>query len=86
MRLTPADIRQRAENIEHNAATVRWEVENLQTLLAGLLPSFSGNRSSSFSRAFERERTTISQWEQIVRCFAEELRAVAARTESVQSD
>jgi WXG100 family type VII secretion target len=81
IRLTPADIRRRAENIEQNAATVRREVENIQALLDGLRPTFLGNKSSKFFKAFDRERTAMSQWDDIVRSFADELRAVATRME-----
>lgn len=85
-RLTPADIRKRAEHIEQNASMVRHEVDTIQAMLAGLPSASPGNQSHPIHRALDSERTTISQWEQIVRSFAEELRAVAMRMERVESD
>lgn len=84
-RLTSADIRKRAEQIEQNATMVRHEVDTIQAMLAGL-PSTSPGNSNPIHRTLVRERSTLSQWEQIVRSFAEELRAVATRMERVESD
>lgn len=84
-RLTSADIRKRAEQIEQNATMVRHEVDTIQAMLAGL-PSASPGKSNPIHRTLDRERSTLSQWEQIVRSFAEELRAVATRMERVEGD
>jgi len=86
LRLTSADIRQRAEHIEQNANMVRHEVETIRAMLDGLPPATPGNQSNHIHRALDRERTAISQWGHIVCSFAEELRAVAIRMESVESD
>lgn len=86
LRLTSADIRKRAEHIEQNATMVRHEVETIQVMLDSLPPVSPGYQPNNFHRTLDRERTAISQWEHIVRCFAEELRVVAMRMESVESD
>jgi hypothetical protein len=86
LRLTSADIRKRAEHIEQNANMVRHEVETIRAMLDGLPPASPGYQPNHIHRTLDRERTTISQWEHIVCSFAEELRVVAMRMESVESD
>ncbi len=81
IRLTPPDIRRRADVINQNADIVRREVENIQVLLNGLRPTFLGNKADRFFKAFDQERANMEQWDDIVRSFAEELRQVAKRME-----
>jgi len=85
-RLSSADIRKRAEHIEQNATMVRHEVDTIQAMLAGLPSASPVKQSDRIHRALDRERSTLSQWEQIVRSFAEELKAVAMRMERVEGD
>lgn len=79
IRLTPSDIRRRADSIQQNAEKVRQEVSKVEQLLNSLKPTFLGQRAEKFFREFDRERSNMQQWDDIVRSFAEELRNTAAR-------
>ncbi len=85
IRLTPPDLRNRADVISNNAGTVAREVEAIAQIIDSLRPTFLGNRASNFFKEFDAARGDMEQWSKLVNSFAEELRAAANRLESADN-
>ncbi len=85
IRLTPPEIRNKADVISTNAGTVKSEVAAIAEIIESLRPTFIGNKADKFFKQFEAARADMEQWSQIVNSFAEELRTTAARIESADN-
>ena len=81
IRLRPADLRQRADEIERNANIVRKEVETIETEVTSLKPTFMGTTATKFLTEFGNARSEMEQWDDIVKQFADLLRVAANNLE-----
>ena len=77
IKLTPPELRQRANSIEQNAAMVEREVKQVVELLNRLKPTFIGSTASAFYRDFAKAQGDMDKWDDIVRSFAIEIKAAA---------
>jgi WXG100 family type VII secretion target len=81
IRLTPSELRKRADEIEQNAKIVQKEVDNISNEVQGLRPTFMGATASKFLTEFDRSRSDMEQWDDIVKQFANLLRMAANNLE-----
>ncbi len=82
IRLTPPELRQKASNIESNAALVQKEVAAIQQIIYRLRPTFLGETASAFFKEFEASMRDLEQWDDIVRSFSNEIRDAANKLEA----
>jgi WXG100 family type VII secretion target len=81
IRLTPSDLRNRANDIQNNAAKVKSEVAQVTSLLESLKKTFIGESAAAFFKDFENSRADMEQWDDIVLSFANELNTAARNLE-----
>lgn len=81
IRLTPADLRKRASEIETNAEIVRREVDRISQEVDRLRPTFVGQAANKFMKDFSTARSDMEQWDDIVRKFSDLLRTAANNLE-----
>jgi WXG100 family type VII secretion target len=77
IRATPAELLQRAAEIESNADLVRKEVEKISQEIDNLRPTFIGQSASHFLKEFENSRSDMENWDKLVRSFASLIQAAA---------
>jgi|SaaInl7_150m_RNA_FD_contig_21_638294_length_308_multi_10_in_0_out_0_1 WXG100 family type VII secretion target len=77
IRVTPEELRQKAEEIENHARLVQKEVENTESQVSSLKPTFLGESAETFFQDFNKSRGDMAQWDDIVRQFAILLRQAA---------
>ena len=82
IRLTPSQLRQKAADIERNAAIVQKEVDAIEQLVNRLRPTFLGETASAFFKEFDSSVQSMQQWDDIVRSFATEIREAANKLEA----
>jgi WXG100 family type VII secretion target len=82
IRLTPPALRQKASDIDTNAATVQREVDAIEQLVNRLRPTFLGETASTFFKDFDAARRNMEQWDDIVRSFSTEIRDAANKLEA----
>lgn len=82
IRLTPAQLRGKAGEIESNARVVEQEVNAVDALVNTLRPTFLGETAAEFFRDFAQARGNMERWDDVVRSFAEEIREAANRLEA----
>jgi len=82
IRLTPPALRQKASDIENNAAIVEKEVNAIEQLVNRLRPTFLGETASTFFKEFDSALRNMEQWDDIVRSFSTEIREAANKLES----
>ncbi len=85
IRLTPAELRSRAQEIEDNANKVRAEVQKIGDEVSRLRPTFLGESASKFMGEFNSARSEMEQWDDIVKQFADLLRVAAANLENADN-
>ena len=85
IRLTPAQLRQKADTIEQNANTVKKDVNDVEGMVSRLRPTFLGQTASAFFKQFDTASQDMNQWDQIVRSFALELREAANKLEAADN-
>jgi len=81
IRLTPAELRAKADNIDQNAETVKKEVSEIMALVNKLRPTFLGETASVFFKEFDSAVRDMEQWDDIVRKFSVEIRDAANKLE-----
>ncbi len=81
IRLTPPELRQKAEEIDRNAKIVEKEVAEIEALVNRLRSTFLGETASIFFKEFDSARQNMTQWDDIVRSFATEIRDAANKLE-----
>ncbi len=81
IRLTPPELRSRADEIEHNANVVRKEVETIVNEVQALRPTFIGATATKFLSEFDGARSDMEQWDDLVKQFADLLRLAANNLE-----
>lgn len=81
IRLTPPELRNRAQEIEDNANKVRGEVQKIVEEVNRLRPTFLGESASKFMNEFNSARSDMEQWDDIVKQFADLLRMAANNLE-----
>lgn len=81
IRLTPPELRQKAEEIDRNAKIVEKEVAEIEALVNRLRGTFLGETASMFFKEFDSARQNMSQWDDIVRSFSIEIRDAANKLE-----
>ncbi len=81
IRLTPAELRSRAQEIEDNANKVRGEVQKIMDEVNRLRPTFLGESASKFMGEFNSARSDMEQWDDVVKQFADLLRVAANNLE-----
>jgi len=82
IRLTPSQLRQKAADIERNAAIVQKEVDAIEQLVNRLRPTFLGETASAFFKEFDSALGNMEQWDDIVRNFAIEISDAANKLEA----
>jgi len=82
IRLTPPELRQKASNIDSNAAIVQSEVNAIEQIISRLRPTFLGETASVFFKEFDASKVKMEQWNDIVRSFSVEIRDVANKLEA----
>ena len=81
IRLTPSQLRGRAEDIDRNAKIVQQEVNSIDALISQLKPTFLGETASEFFKDFNQARGNMQRWDDVVRSFATEIREAANKLE-----
>ena len=81
IRLTPSQLRAKAQDIEQNAKIVQQEVASIEGLIGQLKPTFLGETASEFFKDFNQARGNMERWDDIVRSFAIEIREAANKLE-----
>jgi WXG100 family type VII secretion target len=81
IRLTPVELRSRAQEIEDNANKVRGEVQKIVDEVNSLRPTFLGESASKFMGEFNSARSDMEQWDDVVKQFADLLRVAASNLE-----
>ncbi|MCC6261733.1 MAG: WXG100 family type VII secretion target [Anaerolineales bacterium] len=82
IRLTPPELRQKAANIDNNAATVQREVNSITQIVSRLRSTFLGETAAVFFKEFDTARQNMEQWDDIVKSFATEIREAANKLEA----
>jgi len=82
IRLTPPELRQKAANIDNNAAIVQREVTSITQIVSRLRSTFLGETASAFFKEFDSARQSMEQWDDIVKSFATEIREAANKLEA----
>jgi len=82
IRLTPPELRNKASNIDNNAAVFQREVRAIEQIVKRLRPTFLGETASSFFKEFNTALSNMQQWDDIVRSFATEIREAANKLEA----
>jgi len=77
IKLTPAVLIQKANNIDTNAATVQREVDAITELVHRLRPTFLGETASTFFKEYDSALNNMKTWDDIVRSFSVEIRDAA---------
>ncbi len=77
IRLTPAQLREKASTIDNNASIVQKEVDNIKVTVNRLRPTFLGETASVFFKEFDAACQDMESWDDIVRAFAAEIREAA---------
>lgn len=77
IRITPAEARAHAAEIETNAEIVRREVDCISQEIEKLRPTFLGEAADAFMKDFATARGDMEQWDDIVRQFSDLLRITA---------
>ena len=78
-------LRQQAAVIADNADVVQSQVSASAAEVDALRHTFLGNRARKFFAAFDNARQDMERWDDIVRSFAAELEAAAARLEAADN-
>ena len=81
IRLTPAQLRSKAQNIESNAKTVQTQVSAIGDLVGQLQATFLGDTASKFFKEFNQARDNMERWDDVVRSFATEINEAARKLE-----
>lgn len=81
IRLTPPQLRTKADEIDRNAEIVRREVQEITQLLGSLRPTFIGETAASFFKEYDSAHQDMEQWDDIVKSFATEIREAANNLE-----
>jgi WXG100 family type VII secretion target len=82
IRLTPPELRQKADSIDQNAKIVQKEVAEIKALVNRLRPTFLGETAGAFFKEFDAACQDMDQWDDVVRTFAVEIREAANKLES----
>lgn len=82
IRLTPPELRQKASNIDTNAAIVQREVTSITQIVSRLRATFLGETAASFFKEFDTAHQSMEQWDDIVKSFATEIREAATKLEA----
>ena len=77
IRLTPPELRAKADDIDSNADIVKKEVADIVALVNRLRPTFLGETAAAFFKQFDAALQNMEQWDQIVRSFSAEIRDAA---------
>jgi len=85
IRLTPAELRKYADDIEQNANIVRKEIEQTAQEVDTLRPSFLGKSATKFFKDFDTAREDMKNWDDIVLNFAQLLRQAANNLEKADN-
>lgn len=81
IRLTPPELRAKADDIDRNAEIVKKEVSEIMALVNKLRPTFLGETASAFFKEFDSALRDMEQWDDVVRTFAVEIRDAAVKLE-----
>ncbi len=81
IRLTPAELRNKASEMERQASIVKKEVEKIKSVVDSLKPSFIGVTAAKFFKLFYNALKDMEQWDDLVMTFATETRTAAAKLE-----
>jgi len=81
IRLTPTQLRSKAQNIESNAKTVQTQVSAIGDIVGQLQATFLGDTASKFFKEFNQARDNMERWDDVVRSFATEINEAATRLE-----
>lgn len=81
IRLTPPELRSKADGIDRNAEIVKKEVSSIVALVNKLRPTFLGETASVFFKEFDAACRDMEQWDDVVRSFATEIRDAANKLE-----
>jgi WXG100 family type VII secretion target len=82
IRLTPAELRQKADTIEQNANIVKKDVNDVKGMVSKIRSSFLGQTAATFFKKFDTACQDMDQWDKVVRSFALELRDAANKLEA----
>ena len=82
IRLTPSELKGKADDINRNADIVKREVESIKGMVGKLRPTFLGETAAAFFKEFDVALRDMEQWDDIVRSFATEITDAASKLES----
>jgi WXG100 family type VII secretion target len=82
IRLTPAELRQKASSIDDNAKIVQKEVSDIKALVSRLRPTFLGETAAAFFKEFDAACQDMDKWDDIVQQFSLEIREAANKLEA----
>lgn len=79
IKVTVAEARAAAAEIEREAGTIKKDVAAIQQIVDTLRKTFLGERAAQFFSSFTQARQQMDQWDDIVRSFAAEITEAANR-------
>lgn len=82
IRLTPPELRQKADSIDDNAKIVQKEVSEIKALVGRLRSTFLGETAAAFFKEFDMACQDMEKWDDVVRDFALEIREAANKLET----
>lgn len=85
IRLTPAELRKYADDIEANAEIVRREINATTEEVNTLRPTFVGQSASRFFKDFDSAQNDMRTWDETVLSFAQLLRQAATNLEKADN-
>jgi WXG100 family type VII secretion target len=82
IRLTPPELREKANSIDDNAKIVEKEVGEIKAQVNLLRPTFLGETAAAFFKEFDAACQDMEKWDDIVRSFSVEIREAANRLQA----
>ena len=81
IRLTPSQLRAKAQEIEINLSIVQQEIIAIDALVNQMRSTFLGETASEFFKDFSQTRGNMERWDEVVRVFSAEIHEAANRLE-----
>ncbi len=82
IRLTPTQLRSKAQDIESNSKIVQSQVSSIGDIVVQLQATFLGETASKFFQEFNKARENMERWDDVVRSFATEIEEAARKLEA----
>ncbi|WP_458458049.1 WXG100 family type VII secretion target [Pseudobutyrivibrio sp.] len=86
IRITPDQMRERANQYRNEADTVNGVIANMDSLLSNLQAEWEGSASESYAGRYEELKPGFQKAEELIREIASALDSTASIVESTDSD